>query len=223
LWVETFGDKGNLLLVPGAAERNIPAPRANPFSCFSERVVLYAGHIYDGSQPEINRLWQQRLNSIGRLLRKRRIRLCFIGTGNTECLDPKSVTYLGAVEYERIWDYHYFANVGLALAQGPVQHNESTKIYYYLRTGLPAVSESSIPNNHLIEDAGLGFVADYGGDHGLSEMVEAAIFRSWDRDHAMRYILTNHTWDKRGLIYQALLQREFRVDAVTNGMPELST
>jgi hypothetical protein len=214
LWIETFSQTHNLLLVPGAAERHIPGPRRNPYSCFPEPIALYAGHIYDGSQPEINLLWKQRLNGLGNLLRKKKIRLCLLGTGNTEGLDHQSVTYLGAVEYDGIWDYHYFANAAIVLGQGPVQHNESTKIYYYLRTGLPVVSESSIPNNYLIAGAALGFIANYGDDYQMSEMVEEAIYRKWDREQAMRYILENHTWSRRGRIYEDVIKTELGV-AVT--------
>ena len=214
LWIETFGNKHKLLLVPGAAEWHIPEPRLNPYSCFPEPIALYAGHIYDSSQPEINLLWKQRLNRLGGLLRKKGIRLCLIGTGNAEGLDEKNVTYLGAVEYDRIWDYHYFANAAIVLGQGRVQHNESSKIYYYLRTGLPVISESSIPNNYLIVDADLGFIANYGDDHQMTEMVEGAINRKWDREHAMRYILENHTWTRRGRIYGEVIKADLGV-AVT--------
>jgi hypothetical protein len=208
LWIETFGRKQNLLLVPGATETHIPEPHINPYSCFPERIAVYIGHIYDGSQPEINRLWKQRLNTLGGLLRKKAIRLCLVGTGDAEGLDQKNVTYLGAVEYDGIWDYHYFANAAIVLGQGPVQHNESTKIYYYLRTGLPVVSESSIPNNYLIGDADLGFIANYGDDYQMTEMVEAAIYNKWNREHAMRYILENHTWNKRGQIYEEVIKTD---------------
>jgi hypothetical protein len=145
------------------------------------------------------------------LLRKKKIRLCLLGTGNTEGLDQKSVTYLGAVGCDQIWDYHYFANAAIVLGQGPVQHNESTKVYYYLRTGLPVVSESSVPNNYLIGDADLGFIADYGDDHQMTEMVEEAIYRKWDREQAMRYILENHTWNRRGRIYEDVIKTELGV------------
>jgi hypothetical protein len=214
LWIETFGRKHHLLLVPGATETHIPEPHINPYSCFQEPIAAYIGHIYDGSQPELNRLWKQRLNRLGGLLRKKGIRLCLIGTGNAEGLDEKNVTYLGAVEYDRIWDYHYFANAAIVLGQGRVQHNESSKIYYYLRTGLPVVSESSIPNNYLIVDADLGFIANYSDDHQMTEMVEAAIYNKWDREHAIRYILENHTWTRRGRIYGEVIKADLGV-AVT--------
>ena len=93
---------------------------------------------------------------------------------------------------------------GIALAQGPVQHNESSKLYYYLRTGLPVVSEAPIPNNRVIEEARCGLIAPYGDDDTLAEMVEAAARRPWDRAQAVRYVLAFHTWDRRMQVYQQL-------------------
>lgn len=72
------------------------------------------------------------------------------------------MTHLGAVDNDRVWDYHHFADVGLVLAQGDVQHNDSSKLYYYLRSSLPVISESPVPNNFLIRESGLELIADYG-------------------------------------------------------------
>ena len=65
-----------------------------------------------------------------------------------------------------------------------VQHNESSKIYYYLRTGLPAVSEAPIPNNHLIEETNLGFIADYAENQVMAEMIAEAVHKKWHKDAA---------------------------------------
>jgi len=55
---------------------------------------------------------------------------------------------MGAVSYERSWDYLHHADVGVLVAAGPFMHNnESTKIYHYLRVGLPVVSEAGFPND----------------------------------------------------------------------------
>ena len=83
------------------------------------------------------------------------------------------------------------------------------------------VSESSIPNNYLIVDADLGFIANYGDDHQMTEMVEAAIYNKWDREHAMRYILENHTWTRRGRIYEEVIKADLGV-ALLNSIPEMT-
>ena len=97
-----------------------------------------------------------------------------MGPGNVDQLDLDSVRYLGPIDNSRVWDYQYFANVGIALAQGKCTQ-ESSKIYYYLRTALPVVSEAPIPNNHLIKEANLGFIADYEDDQVMAEIIAEAV------------------------------------------------
>lgn len=212
LWESEHGRTSNLLLVPTGVDREIPAPGENPYGSPKEKIAAYIGNLYANCQPEINLLWQTRLNSLGHLLKQKGIRLFLVGPGDTDRLDPEAVTNLGPVDGRRMWDYQYFADVGIVLAQGHVQHNESSKIYYYLRTGLPVVSEAPVPNNHIIQEADLGFISDYADDRMMADMVEAAIFRKWDRDSAVNYMLENHTWDKRSQVYDRLIRDELRAD-----------
>lgn len=215
LWCKEFGND-NVLLVPTGVDKEIPPPKKNPYRKFKERIALFMGNIYgkdpssgEIAQKDINLMWQHRLNSIGRLLKRKGIRLCFVGMGDTGMLNHTYVTYMGSMENDKMWDYQYYADVGLALAEGEKQHNERSKIYYYLRTGLPVVSEAPIPNNNLIQETGLGFIADYGNDSMIANMVEEAIYKRWNRKRAISYILKNHTWDKRAEIYDRLLKEEF--------------
>ena len=212
LWEREFGRNGNILMVPTGVDREIPPPYNNPYKEFDEKIAAYIGNIYVDTQREVNLLWQDRLNILGSLLKRKGIRLCFIGVGKVDKLDHNVVTCLGAIENNRMWDYQYFADVGLALGQGKVQHNESSKIYYYLRTGLPVVSEAPIPNNHLIRESGLGFIADYTDNQMMAEMIEAGIYQNWQKEEAIQYILKNHTWDKRAEIYDTLIRKEFNLD-----------
>jgi hypothetical protein len=217
LWEMEFGKKTNILLVPTGVDKTIPPPSQNPYGQSGDKIVVYLGNLYVSTQKEINLLWQTKLNRLGNLLRKKRINLFLIGPGNIDRLDRGAVTYLGPVDNQRIWDYQYFADVGIALAQGKVQHNESSKIYYYLRTGLPVVSETPIPNNHLIQEADLGFIADYADDQMMAEMIESAVYKRWDREHAIQYMFSNHTWgQKSGDLHQADKRRVRR----RNGQPQ---
>jgi hypothetical protein len=208
VWQAEFGLKNTILLVPTGVDRMIPPRSGNPYAEFRERIAVYIGNIYRSVQKDVNVRWQARLNDLGRLLRKRGIRLCFVGIGDVKQLDPNVVTCLGPVRNDRIWDYQYFADVGIALAQGKVQHNESSKLYYYLRTGLPVVSEDPVPNNHVIRESHLGFISDYGDNQMMTDMIEAAVVAKWDREDAIRYILNNHTWDKRVGIYERVIREE---------------
>ena len=212
LWEREHGRSSNLLLVPTGVDREIPPPRNNPYGSPNGKIAVYIGNIYDGTQRDINLLWQKRLNLLGSLLKQKGIKLFFVGPGKTDQLDRAAVTCVGPVDVRRIWDYQYFADVGIVLAQGRVQHNESSKLYYYLRTGLPVVSEMPIPNNHILREADLGFISQYGDDRMMAEMVQAAVFKKWDRERAVDYMLKNHTWDQRAQVYDRLIKKELRAD-----------
>lgn len=208
LWEAEFGKKMNLLLVPTGVDREIPPPGRNPYGAVKEKIALYIGNLYENAQKDINLLWQTKLNVLGTLLKKKGIKLCLVGPGDVGQINPNAVTYLGPIDNSRIWHYQYFADVGITLAQGKIQHNESSKIYYYLRTGLPVVSEAPIPNNHLIKEANLGFIAGYGNSHMMADMIENAVHANWQKEGAIRYMLENHTWHRRVKVYEKLIRRE---------------
>ena len=90
-----------------------------------------------------------------------------------------------------------------------MHNNESTKIYHYLRAGLPVVSESGFPNDNVIEEAELGFVTENGNIELMAQNIIKAAVQDWDREHAKKYILRNHTWDKRVEVYDKLLKENF--------------
>jgi glycosyltransferase involved in cell wall biosynthesis len=207
LWEEQFGPSEGLLVVPGAADRHIPPPGRDPYPSSPGRKVLFAGNVYSlDTQPEANAILVGKLNRLGALLAAGGTRLYMIGTGELGVLDSRAVTYLGAVPYRESWDYLHFADVGVVVAPGPFLHNnESTKIYSYLRLGLPTVSESGFPNDHVVAESGLGFVAANGDLEGMAEQVLVAANRPWDRDAGVRYILQHHTWDRRAETYRPLL------------------
>jgi hypothetical protein len=211
LWEAEFGIKNNILIVPTGVDREIPPPKRNPYKKFKEKIVVYIGNIYNKQyQSDINYKWQRRFNNLGKILRKAGIRLFLIVSGDTYILDSRYTHCIGIIENKDIWDYQYFADVGIVLAQGPQQHNESSKIYYYLRTGLPVVSESPVPNNNLISESNLGFISDYDNDRMLADLIARAAYKRWDKEKAINYILENHTWDKRAQIYDRLIMRELK-------------
>jgi len=219
LWHDHFGPDPEVVVIPTGVDRTIPRPRENPYAECPEKIAVYVGNLrarrgeYRVGRKRVsllgeqatNDLLQDRLNRLGRLLKEKNIRLCAVGPGRATHLDPTAVTYLGFVDCESIWDYQYFADVGIALAFGPDQLYESSKIYYYLRGGLPVVSEASIANNFLIRETGMGLVSDFGDDRMMSEMIEAAVHRSWNTEATVRYLLRAHTWDHRAACYDRFL------------------
>lgn len=211
LWEALFGPKGSILLVPGAADRQIPPLGADPFPSGAAARVLFAGNIYSlDTQREANAVLSDKLNRLGRLLRARGCRLYVIGAGDVRRLEPESVTHLGAVPHDHAWSYFGHAQVGVVVAAGPFMHNnESSKIYHYLRAGLPVVSEAGFPNDHVVRESGLGFVVTNGDLEGMARKVEEAARSDWDREAGVRYILEHHTWDRRVEPYDRLLRTHF--------------
>lgn len=211
LWETCFGPKENLLVVPGAADLHVPPPSKDPFPKDHQRRCIFAGNIYTRqSQPEANTVLVDKLNALGKHLSGLGVRLYMFGFGDASLLDRRYVSYLGSIPYERTWDYFHFAHVGCVVAYGKWLHNnESTKIYYYLRVGLPVVSEKGFPNDHLVGESQLGFTVENGNMELMAQRIREAAQRDWDRDYAIQYILNNHTWDKRVEAHDHLIKTEF--------------
>jgi glycosyltransferase involved in cell wall biosynthesis len=208
LWESCFGPKDNILLVPGAVERDIPPASRDPFPWDGKPRCIFAGNIYDHhSQPEANRVLVQKLSALGKLLAQRGIRLFMIGPGDVSKLDRRGVTHLGAIAYGETWNYFHFAQVGVVVAAGAYMHNnESSKIYYYLRAGLPIVSEKGFPNDYVIAESKLGFCVENGNLELIADKIKEAVRSEWDRDFAIRYVLEDHTWEKRVAVYDTLIR-----------------
>jgi glycosyltransferase involved in cell wall biosynthesis len=208
LWESCFGPKDNVLLVPGAVDCDIPPAGRDPYPRDGKPRCVFAGNIYDRhSQPEANRVLVQKLSALGKLLAQRGIRLFMIGPGDVSKLDRKAATHLGVIPYAETWDYFRFAQVGVVVAAGEFMHNnESSKIYYYLRAGLPIVSEMGFPNDYVIAESKLGFCVENGNLELMADRIEEAVRSKWDRDFAVRYVLENHTWEKRVAVYDKLIR-----------------
>ena len=210
LWQECFGAGNNVLIVPGAADSSIPGPGENPYPKEHPVRCIFAGNLFWRSYAgEANAALVNKLNRLGESLTRRGIRLYTMGTGDIINIDARYVTHLGALPYEETWNYYYHANAGIEMVKtGKFMHNnESSKIYHYLRAGLPVVSEEGLPNNGLIEEAKLGFIVENGNPELMAEKIEVAAHTAWDREYAVRFVLDYHTWEKRAMIYHEIIGR----------------
>ncbi len=211
LWIDCHGVEEKMLLVPGGVDHEIPDPGKNPFPATDEKICIFAGNVYnERSQPEANKVLIEKLNQLGKLLGNHGVRLYMFGPGDVSKLNTRYVTYKGVIPYEASWDYFHHADVGIVVSAGAFMHNnESTKIYHYLRAGLPYVSENGFPNDYLADASQLGYAVPSGDMPLMAEKIIAAANRSWDRDFAINYILDNHTWDKRAAVYDQLIRKSF--------------
>lgn len=214
LWRREHGSATRLLLVPTGVDAEIPPPGGDPRPRHGvERpVVLFAGNIYGrASQPEVNAVWQERLNRLGVLVAERGLQLVAMGRGETDRLDPRVVRHLGPVDADEVWDWQRHASVGLVLAHGPIQDNESSKIYYYLRTGLPVVCERSVPNSPLIEHTGLGALVAYGDDERMADAAAELAAHPPSANGTIEHMVRDHSWDARAALYDTLLLEARRI------------
>jgi hypothetical protein len=146
------------------------------------------------------------VNRLGQILRAYNMDLHIIGQGDLEQLDRRYVNYVGSVPNAVTPDYFHHADVGVVVAAGSWHHNnESTKIYHYLRAGLPVVTEAGFPNEFVVHESGLGFVVPAGRMDSLADKTEQAARETWDRRRAIDYILSGHTWNLRVAIYDSVL------------------
>jgi hypothetical protein len=208
-WIGCFGpDRPGTLLVPGAVDALIPPPGRDPFPADGRRRCLFAGNIYSAEcQPEAHATLVAKLNDLGRRLNRRSIRLYQMGPGTCSSLNPAYVTCLGAVPYLKSWNMMRHADIGLVLALGAEPNeNESTKIYHYLRVGLPTVCESGFPNQGLIEAAQLGIIVPNGNIEAMANAIEFSLDRRWDRQRAIDFVLAGHTWLHRARIYDETIR-----------------
>jgi hypothetical protein len=209
LWEQTIGERSGFLLVPGAADADIPPPGDDPYPAGLGIRCVFSGNLYE-EQPEATRVLSEKLNALGARLQPVG-RLYVFGPGDRSQLDRRYVTHLGSVPYSSSWDHMHFATVGVVVSAGTFMHNnESTKIYHYLRAALPVVSEAGFPNDHVVTESGLGEVVPNGDMAFMAERVEAAVRRDWDRDAAVAYVLGTHTWDCRAAVYDRLIRDVFR-------------
>jgi glycosyltransferase involved in cell wall biosynthesis len=210
LWRHEHGHSMPLLRVPTGVDAEIPPPGPNPYKALGidRPIVLFAGNLYSREQqPEVNALWQERLNQLGRLFKNSGLCLIAMGSGETDNLERDAVIHVGRIEASEYWDWQRYASVGLVLAQGPRQDNESSKIYYYLRTGLPVVCERGVPNAWLLEQTAHGAVVEFNDLRGMAEAATWFTKSPPALNGLVTHMIKQHSWDARAAIYDPIFDR----------------
>jgi glycosyltransferase involved in cell wall biosynthesis len=208
-WERFYGTGQTILYVPTGCPEIIPEPDERPYPS-NRRIVLYCGAL---TAPRLVGV----LNAAARRLRARRpdVELHFLGRNRLQhyggadlMLDPGVIRVHGAVDETTAWNYMLHADVGLALAfSEDVFENELSKIYYYLRAGLPVVTEHTAMNAYLVEETGHGAIGRYADVADLVAKIEIALeLRSRDR-RVMSYMAERHGWRRRAQVYADALRQ----------------
>lgn len=203
-WVRFHGNQVACYVLPNGCPELIPAPPPRPL-LDEQRSVVYFGSI------SCER-FVRRLNTVAPLLQSRGMQLFYAGRDADEpyksgedSLDLQHITTLGCFDHDEIWDYLQSAAVGIAFATGTeLFDSEISKLYAYLRAGLPVVAESGIANQHLVEETGWGAVTEYGNASEMATAVEH--WRDAGRNAAVAaYMASTQSWSQRATELSAIL------------------
>ena len=206
-WRGRHGHQHPVWTIPTGVDHELPPAGPSPYLALGldAPIALFAGHLRTrNQQPEVNQRWQERLNRLGRALGQLGIRLVAMGSGVTDLLDPGAVLHVGPVAHAASWDWLRHAQVGVVLAEGPADNNEKSRIYYYLRMGLPTVCERPVENHSLLEETGHGIVVAYGDVAAMADAVAELVARPPRTPGLADFMVAHHSWDVRAGAYDAL-------------------
>lgn len=197
-WHSFYGAYPPVTLLPTGCSREIPPVRSNPFGS-AGNVMLFLGSI---AAPRMVRL----LNEAARRLRGRcKVHVVganktkLYGGGDQDLLSPEIVQH-GEIPEGETWDFVRCAHIGLALAAGPdAFDNDLSKIYSYLRGGLPVLSEEHVANNGLVLESGFGTVFRYDDPESLVSKAVELLERPpiHKRRSTMEWMALEHSWERR--------------------------
>jgi glycosyltransferase involved in cell wall biosynthesis len=197
-WNALYGGKPPAIIVPTGCPAVIPSLGLNPFP-WGEKAVLFLGSVAGAQMLDM-------LNRAAASL-EGRARIHLVGLNKAEmygakgscALHPAIVHHSEIAEWET-WDFIRHASVGLALAASPHEFdNDISKMYNYLRGGLPVLSEERIVNNDLVRTTGRGLIFRYGDVNDLREKALSLINDPprGDRAAVSGFMASEHSWDRR--------------------------
>lgn len=204
-WRRLYGWDGPTALTPTGCPERLPPPGPDPYRG-EPPPVLFLGSLAAGRMVRLlNRLaealsGQARVHLVG--LNKSGL------YGRATRLSDLVVDH-GPHAAPRLWDYVGRAGLGLALAAGPDDFdNDSSKVYSYLRGGLPVLWEEPILQGRLVEELGMGAGFAHGDAEGMAAGARALLARGAPaRAAAMERMAGRESWVRRAETYLRLFER----------------
>lgn len=206
-WNDLYGGKPPAIIVPTGCPAVIPPLGPNPFGP-GEKAILFLGSVAGQRMMDMLNGAAVLLEGCARVhlvgLNKARM----YGAQESCALHPLIVDH-GEVPENAAWDFIRYAALGLAFAAGPHEFdNDISKMYNYLRGGLPVLSEERIVNNDLIESTGWGLIFGYGD---VADLREKALSLIHDAPRGApagvrEFMIREHSWDRRVDLYVNLFK-----------------
>lgn len=204
-WQRLHGWDRPAVLTPTGCPEVIPARGPNPYPQ-GPPVAIFLGSLASGRMARL-------LNRLAEAL-KDQVALHLVGLnksglyGDPTPLSPLIVDH-GPQAGARLWDLVGWASFGVALAVGPEGFdNDSSKVYTYLRAGLPVLCEHPIRQWPLIADLGLGRDFPYGDlDRALVQARALLADPRPDREAVGGRMAAEQGWGRRVETYCGLFER----------------
>ncbi len=196
-WINLYGSRNKTALVPTGCPRSIPNPGVNPYNA-NKKVILFLGSL---AAPRMIAMLNELATRVVDIAEVHVVGLnkAMMYGGAEMDLNPLIISH-GEKRENQTWDYIYHAHIGLALATGihPFD-NDISKIYSYLRGGLPTLSEEPILNNKMILDLAYGSEFEHGDIDSLvfhcRKLSQNAPLAK--KTLVMDYMAREHSWDER--------------------------
>jgi glycosyltransferase involved in cell wall biosynthesis len=197
-WRFLYGDNQRLEIVPTGCPRDIPLRTEKPYHGVKP-IILFLGSL---AAPRMVRT----LNALAEMLQDS-CEIHLIGSNKTGLYGSGGYLALSGLIHDHgemsesyTWPYVEHASIGLALATGShVFDNDLSKMFAYLRGGLPVLSEDTVLTNYLISETRYGSVVPYDDIHAMAREARSMLAnQAGVSKHAvMKFMIENHSWDKR--------------------------
>jgi glycosyltransferase involved in cell wall biosynthesis len=207
-WTRFYGSKQEIAIVPTGCPTTLPDQGDNPYT-ENYYPLLFLGSV---AAPRILAVLNELASRLSKTCRIHLIGLNKISLYGNSCDSELTELIIdhGEMPEQELWNYIMFARVGLALAPGPhVFENDLSKIYNYLRAGLPVVSEECIVNNDLIGTTGLGRIFEFGNISDLENRIIEVLNTDFEqqRIETKGYMAKEHSWKQRAQVLANLFNR----------------
>lgn len=202
-WQRLYGWNRPAVLTPTGCPAEIPPRGSNPYGG-GPPAVLFLGSL---AAPRMVRM----LNLLAEGLRG--VALVHLVGLNKSALygAPVRLSSLvvdhGPQSGPRMWDFVTHAKLGIALAASPDEFdNDSSKVCFYLRGGLPVLCEEPILQRRLVADLEMGLSFLLGDTSGMIQGARSLLAQRLGerREVAMRRMAREHAWGRRVDTYRRL-------------------
>ncbi len=197
-WRQFYGGPAEAAIVPTGCPSAIPRTTTNPFQG-NKPVALFLGSL---AAPRMAHI----LNYLAERLRKD-CEVHVIGVNKTALYGAQrelplheAIVSHGELPESEVWPYIEHASVGLALATGPHEFdNDLSKMFFYLRGGLPVLSEDTVYTNYLLEETSHGEIAPFDNLDALRQGLQSLLRNPplSSKQAVMEYMARRHSWEER--------------------------